>query len=123
MPRFEDKAFAPTQWTVVDSKANATATATQAAVTGKQHFVTGFSFSASAAVTTAATLEVRDGATVLDRIQIPVSSASAPLQAIVHSFVPPLTLTAGNAATVTVGALGSGVTGTVVLKGKTFNEP
>jgi hypothetical protein len=117
MPRFEDRAFAPTTWTVVDSQTNATATATRAATAGKQHFITGISFSMSAQPAAAVTVLVRDGATVLDQFQIP-AAAQAPL---VHNYHPPLQITTGNAATITVGALGAGVVGTVVLKGKTFN--
>lgn len=117
MARFEDKSFAPTQWSVIDSKTNATATATKAADSAKQHFVTGISFSASAAIGAAVTVQVKDGATVLDQFQIPATMVT-PL--VVH-YHPPLTITVGNAASVTVGALGAGVVGTVVLKGKTFN--
>ena len=122
MARFEDKAFAPTQWTVVDSQTNATATATKAAVSGKQHFITGVSFSMSAAPAASVTVQVKDGSTVLDQFQIPggAGTAQAPL---VHNYYPPLQITSGNAATITVGALGATVVGTVVLKGKTFNAP
>lgn len=119
MPRFEDKAFAPTTWSVVDSQTNATATATQAAAAGKQHFLTGISFSMSAAPAGAATVQVKDGTTVVDQFQIP-AAAQAPF---VHNYNPPLQITAGAAASITVGALGSGVVGTVVLKGKTFLNP
>lgn len=119
MPRFEDRAFAPTTWTVVDSKTNDTATATKAAVAGKQHFITGVSFSMSAAPAAAVTVQVKDGTTVIDQFQIP-AAAQAPL---IMNYHPPLQLTPGNAATLTVGALGSGVVGTVVVKGKTFQNP
>lgn len=117
MARFEDKSFAPTQWTVVASQTNATATATKTADAAKQHFITGISFSMSAQPAAAVTVQVRDGATVLDQFQIP-AAAQAPL---VHNYTPPLAITNGAAASITVGALGSGVVGTVVLKGKTFN--
>lgn len=119
MARFEDKAFAPTQWTVVDSQTNATATATKAAVAGKQHFITGISFSMSAAPAAAVTVQVKDGSTVLDQFQIP-AAAQAPL---LSNYNPPLTITVGAAASITVGALGAGVVGTVVLKGKTLGYP
>jgi hypothetical protein len=119
MPRFQDIALAPTTWTVVASQTNATATATQAAVTGKQHFITGISFSMSAAPAAAVTVQVRQGATVLDQFQIP-AAAQAPL---IHNYTPALQLAAGTEASITVGALGAGVVGTVVLKGKTFLNP
>jgi hypothetical protein len=119
MPRFEDAALAPTQWTVVDSQTNATATATQAAVAGKQHFITGISFSMSAAPAAAVAVQVRQGTTVLDQFQIP-AAAQAPL---IHNYTPPLAITPGQSANITVGALGSGVVGTVVVKGKTFLNP
>lgn len=117
MPRFEDRALAPTTWSVVVSQTNAPATATRAAATGKQHFITGFSFSMSAAPAAAVVVEVRDGATVIDQFQIP-AAAQAPL---VVSYSRELQCTTGNAATITVGALGAGIVATVVLKGKTFN--
>lgn len=119
MPRFEDKAFAPTTWTVVASQTNATATASQGGVAGKQHFITGISFSMSAAPAGAVTVQVKDDSTVIDQFQIP-AAAQAPF---VHNYTPPLQITANNAASITVGALGSGVVGTVVLKGKTFLNP
>lgn len=119
MPRFEDKALAPTTWTVVNSQTNATATATQAAVANKQHFLTGISFSMSAQPAAAVTVQVRDGVTVIDQFQIP-AAAQAPF---VHNYTPPLQITAGAATSITVGALGAGVVGTVVLKGKTFLNP
>lgn len=105
----------PTQWTVVNSQTNATATATQAAVSTKQHFITGISFSMSAAPAAALTVQVRDGATVLDQFQIP-AAAQAPL---VMNYSAPLACTPGNAASITVGAGGAGIVCTVVLKGKT----
>ena len=117
MRRFEDRAFAPTTWTVVASQTNATATATRAATAAKQHFITGITFSMSAAPAAAVTVQVLDGATVLDQFQVP-AAAQAPM---VHNYHPPLQLTTGNSASITVGALGAGVVGTVVLKGKTFS--
>lgn len=119
MPRFEDKAFAPTTWSVVASQTNATATATQAGVTGKQHFITGISFSMSAQPVSAVTVQVKDGSTVIDQFQIP-AAAQAPF---VHNYYPPMQITADNAASITVGALGTSIVGTVVLKGKTFLNP
>lgn len=119
MPRFEDKAFAPTTWTVVDSKTNATATASQAAVAGKQHFITGISFSFSDAPAAAVTVQVKDGTTVIDQFEISTHKHSPE----VHSYTPPLQITAGAAASITVGAAGAGIKGTVVLKGKTFLNP
>ncbi len=118
MPRFEDSAFAPTQWTVVASQTNATATATKAADATKQHYLTGISFSMSAAPAAPVTVQVKDGTTVLDQFQIP-AAAQAPL---ILNYVPPLAITPGNLAEITVGALGAGVVGTVVLKGKSFNR-
>lgn len=117
MARFEDKSFAPTTWTVVASQTNATATATKSAEAGKTHYITGISFSMSAAPAAAAVVQIKDGTTVIDQMQVP-AAAQAPF---VHNYTPPLQVTMGNLASITVGALGSGVVGTVVLKGKTFS--
>jgi hypothetical protein len=116
MARFEDKSFAPTTWTVVASATNATATATRAAQQSRTHYITGISFSMSAQPAAAAVVQVLDGATVIDQFQIP-AAAQAPL---IHNYTPPVAITMGNSASITVGALGTGVVGTVVLKGKTF---
>lgn len=116
MASITDLAFSPTSWTEIDSKTNATATATKAADTKRQHFVTGISFSMSATPAQAVTVQVKDGDTVLDQFQIP-AAAQAPL---IHNYMPPLRITEGKAASITVGALGANVVGTVVLKGKTF---
>jgi hypothetical protein len=72
----------------------------------------------SAQPSAAVTVQVKDGDTVVDQFQIP-AAAQAPL---LHNYTPPLAITMGNAASITVGALGSAVVGTVVLKGKTFIE-
>jgi hypothetical protein len=119
MATVEQQSWWPTAWTVVDSKTNAVATATKAADSIKQHFLTGISFSMSAAPAAAVTVQVLDGVTVIDQFQIP-AAAQAPL---IMNYVPPIQITPKNAVSVTVGALGAGVVGTVVLKGKTFQAP
>lgn len=116
MASIEQKAWEPTQWSVVDSQTNATATATKAAASGRQHFVTGVSISFSAQPVAAVVAEVRDGATVLERYQIPAANIAP----IITNFVPPIAITSGNAATVTVTAAGAGVVATVGIRGKTY---
>lgn len=116
MASIEQKAWEPTQWSVVDTQTNATATATKAGGQNLQHFVTGVSISFSAAPAAAVVIEVRDGATVLERYQIPAAN-TAP---IITNFVPPIAITTGNAATVTVGAAGAGVVVSVAIRGKTY---
>jgi hypothetical protein len=119
MATIEQQSWWPTAWTVVDSKTNAVATATKAADSTKQHYLTGISFSMSAAPAAAVTVQVLDGATVIDQFQIP-AAAQAP---IIANYVPPIQITPKNSLSSTVGALGAGVVGTVVLKGKTFMAP
>lgn len=116
MASIEQKAWEPTQWSVVDTQTNATATATRAGATNRQHFVTGVSISFSGPPAAAVVVEVRDGATVLERYQIPAAN-TAP---IITNFVPPIAITTGNAATVTVGAAGASVVATVAIRGKTY---
>lgn len=116
MASIEQKAWEPTQWSVVDTQTNATATATRAGAANRQHFVTGLAISFSAAPTAAVVVELRDGATVLERYQIPAAN-TAP---IMTNFMPPIAITTGNAATVTVGAAGAGVVASVSVRGKTY---
>lgn len=108
-----------TEWTVVDSQSNATATATKAAPSaskGMKHYITFVAFSASAAPAAAVTVLVRENAaTTLFRVDIP-ASATAP---VMINFVKPIRATQDLSVDATVGALGAGVTGTVVLGGYT----
>ena len=117
MARSEDMLFAPTKWTVVASGSNTTVTASRSAEAGKSHYIVAISISGSAQPTTPITARVRAnaGATTLDQFEIP-AQAFAP---IVINYVRPLRVPEGQSADVILPALGSGVTGTVVLRGFT----
>ena len=107
-----------TTWTVVASASNSTATATKSAPgAGKRLVLTGFSISGSAAPAAAVAASIRSngGATTLETFQLP-ASAFAP---VVANYVHPLRCAENVDADITLAALGSGVTGTVVLKGFT----
>lgn len=111
--RLEDLLCKPIQWSPQDTKVNAVATATWPGVAGKQHFICGISISASAQPTAAVTVTIKDGSNVLDQWEIP----AAQFAPIVHNYTRPFVCSNGGDAIVTVGAMGSGVRGTAVLKG------
>jgi len=104
-----------TQWAVVDTQTNATATATHAGVSGQQHYITSVSVSASAAPATAVTCTITGGSDTLDEFLIPPGAFSP----IVINYDHPLRVDEGDDAEITVAALGSGVVGKVVIRGFT----
>lgn len=118
MASIEQKAWEPTQWSVIDSKTNATATATRAAVAGSRHLITGVSISVSGTPAAALVVQVLDGATVLEQYQIPAANVAP----VITNFVPPIAATIGNAVSVTVGAAGTGIVATVGIRGKTYPQ-
>lgn len=107
----------PTQWSVIDTQTNAAATATQSGVAGMRHYIAAVTISASAAPAAATYAELLNGATVIDRYEIP-AGAFAP---IVINFDHPFRCGDGEDAVLTLGDLGSGVTGTIALKGFTVD--
>lgn len=115
MARSEDLLYSPTTWSVIATATNGISTATKAAAAGFQHFITGYSISASGIVAAAVAATVADGATVLDRIEIP-AAAFAP---IIRNYARPLRCTGGNKAEAVLPALGGGIVGTIVLFGFT----
>lgn len=118
MASIEQKAWEPAQWSVVDTKTNATATATKAAATGQRHLITGVSISFSGTPAAAVVVDVKDGATVLERYQVPAANVAP----IITNFVPPIAATTGNEVSVTVGAAGTGIVASVGIRGKTFPQ-
>lgn len=106
-----------TEWTVVDSQANATATATKAAPTAPQrHYITMASVSFSGTPATALTLLVRENATTTKwRVEIPAATTSP----VMLNFVKPIRCTEAVSCDVTIAAAGSGITATVSLGGYT----
>lgn len=106
---------APTDWTNVATQSDAIATAQRNGVAGLVHYITGISISASAAPAAAVTAEVRSGATVLDRFEIP-NAAFAP---IIHNYTRPLRAAPGDTVSLVLPALGGTTIGTAVIKGFT----
>ena len=117
--RQEDLLCKPIQWSVIDTQVNATATASLSGVTGKQHAICGLSLSASGQPSASVTVQILDGATVLDRWEIP----PAQFAPIVHNYTRPFLCSNGSTASVTVTALGAGIRATLVLKGFTGMAP
>lgn len=113
--RMEDLGFAASEWSINATANNGVATATKAGVGGKMHFITGVTLSASGAVAAPVEAQIKDGTTALDKLEIP-AAAFAP---VVINFQRPLRCTAGNDAVFTCPALGSGVTGSVTVRGFT----
>lgn len=108
--------YGPTKWSVVTSVTEAIATASKAGATDKQHFITGISFSTTAAATIPGlTVQVLSGSSVLDEFRIPTSF----LEPIVVNYVPPLECAPGEAATISAPSFGTAIGSTVAIRGKT----
>lgn len=107
------------QWVATDTETNATCTATQAANGSTQvklrHMIYGYTFSFSGGTPAAGTIQIKDGSTVLDQIEVSVLQAG-PLQ---FDYKYPLPCRPGNAATITCGDLGANVKVTLMLRGRT----
>jgi len=117
MPRAEDLLFSATRWVIVATGTNAIVTASRAGVAGRHNFIVAISLSASGQPATPVTAQVRanSGGTILDQLEIP-AAAFAP---IVINYVRPLEVTVSQQCDVNLPALGSGITGTVTLRGFT----
>ncbi len=115
MARMEDLLAKPAMWAIVSSAVNGACNAQIAGQFGMCHIITGLSYSASDLPATAAQVQVLNGVTVLDQLEIP----AAVFAAVIHNFIRPYRCSEGALASVTMGALGAGVRGTVVLKGFT----
>ena len=105
-------------WPVIATQTHATATATQGApsVKGSQHFVTGWTFSYSGGTPAVGTIQLLDGATVIDQIEIPALTIGP----IICEYVKGYLITKGDACSLTCGDLGSGIKVTLVLRGRTI---
>lgn len=115
----------PARWSEVASATNGTATATHAAVShtdvrvpAVRHVITGFSFSASAAPAAAATLLVKNGTTTIFSYNIPTTFVG-PFDVDLSS---PYVCDQATACSIVASALGSGVIGTVVLRGMSVSD-
>lgn len=105
-----------TEWSVVaTTAANAVVTATKAAVTGKTHYVTGYRLSASGAPAATVSATLKDGATVVEQVEIP----AAVIAPIVVTFRHPLKCTKGALTEVSCPAIGGVTRCTVTLHGFT----
>lgn len=115
MARTEDLLCKPATWAVVQSGVNVPLVATKAADQQMCHYITGISISASDLPAASVEVQILDGAVVLDQYEIP-AALFAP---IIHNFMRPYRCSQNTAANATVTAMGTGVRGTVVLKGFT----
>lgn len=107
------------KWPQIASGTAATVTATAAAPgAGARagHFVTGWTWSYSGGTPAVATIQLLDGATVIDQIETPATTTVNP---IVVEYAKGFYITPGNSAVLTCGSLGTGVKCTIVLRGKT----
>lgn len=105
-----------TQWSeVATQNTNAAATATKAAVANQRHFITGYSVSCSAAPAAPVSVTITDGATTVERVELP-ASAFAP---IVVNFGSPIRCGINAAAEIICPAVGGTTRSTVVLRGFT----
>lgn len=116
-PAAERALFGPPSWAEMDTETNATVTATKAGVASKQHLMFKVVYSFSGAPATALELDIKDGASVIARFQIPASlTAPVPLD----FGMRPMRATAGNDLVATIGAAGSGIVCTVWFEGDTI---
>lgn len=105
-----------TQWSeVATQNTNAAATATRVAVANQRHFITGYSVSCSAAPAAPVSVTITDGATTVERVELP-ASAFAP---IVVNFGSPIRCGINAAAEIICPAVGGTTRSTVVLRGFT----
>jgi len=95
-------------WAEVDSKSNAVATATKAAITNKQHIV--YSVDASFSATATILLQIKDGTTVVWEGYVYDSREV--------TFPSGLAITKGAACSAVLAAGGVGITGKVTLHGR-----
>jgi hypothetical protein len=107
------------QWTVVATQnSNTAATATKAGVGIGRHFITGYSVSCSAAPATTVSLSLTNGATTVERVELP-AALFAP---IVVNFQAPIRCDINSAAAISCPAVGGTTRSTVTLRGFTTYE-
>lgn len=122
MPSVQNEVFSffPADWIVNANVANnTTCVATKTGVAGKQHYLLHFSASLDAAAGAATTVLVKDGSTVIWEERVSTST-----QSIDRSFERrPLPISNGATLTITLGALGGTVGGSVNMSGFTQLAP
>lgn len=112
--------FFPPDWVITANVANNTpCVATKAGKAGSQHYLLHFSASLDAAAGAATTVLVKDGSTVIWEERVSTST-----QAIDRNFEKrPLPISNGSTLTITLGALGGTVGGSVNMSGFTQLAP
>jgi hypothetical protein len=105
------------EWRETASATAGVATATRAAESGKQHFVTGFSISASGTIAASVVAEIRQnaGATTRHAYQLPNSA----IMPIIYEFKRVIAVPAGQSVDINLPSLGGGITGRVEIMGFT----
>lgn len=107
-------------WPQITTQTSATCTAVVAAplAAGRvQHLITGWTWSYSGGTPVATTIQVLDGARIIDQIEVPALTIGP----IICEYVKGYLITAGSSASVTCPTLGAGVKCTIVLRGKTVS--
>lgn len=106
-----------TQWSeVATQNTNVAATATKAAAANQTHYITGYSVSTSAAPAAAVSVTVANGASTVERVELPAATFSP----IVVNFSAPIRCNPNTAASITCPAVGGTTVSTVVLRGFTL---
>jgi hypothetical protein len=107
------------QWSeVATQNTNSIATATKAAVANQRHFITGYSVSCGAAPTAPTTVTITDGATTVERVELPAAAFSP----IVVNLSAPIRCGINAAAAIACAAVGGSTRSTVTLRGFTTYE-
>lgn len=115
MARGEDLLFKPATWSVIATAVNGIATATKLAITGQQHFITAVSISCSGIPVTSVQVLIKEGSNVLDQWELP----PAQFAPITPNFIRPYVGSPSSDVSITVGAMGAGIRGTVCIRGFT----
>lgn len=111
----EKSAYGPDDWTATQTAANGAIACGPAALANNQHFLRQVSVSASADLSAAKVMEIKDGTTVIWHEDLAVNFRRLALD-----FNPPLQSTIGAALTVTVEASGAA---SVSVNAKGFTTP
>lgn len=98
----EKSSYGPDDWTATQTAANGALAVGPAALAGNQHFLRQVVVTASADLTAAKVMEIKDGTTVIWHEDLAIN-----FRRLVLDFNPPLQATIGAALTVTVEASGA----------------
>lgn len=113
MATLEEIAFKETTDSDVENATNGVATAElPAAGSGYRWWITGISYSYNGQPAAATTCDVLNGATVVDRFQIPAAASPAAM----FNYTRPIKCAENATCSVVLGAGGAGITGTAVIK-------